>query len=251
MRGKFTSGTSTGVEARVNLKLAGAALTSASSSFITSLQVAGFGGSNRSDASQANMYPTIEPSVGYITFARTQNSVAGLTKINGNDVLASGNLYSFNARIPINGWTNSNVIIGSFNEVMTTPGIGKPKTCYYAFGGASATLAAPTECATGTCVEVVDTCGTGSAPTRAAQGVYDVVTFAAGTFANSSFIKCDCEAYDVTTATTRQCDTQFKTGNQTWASNSSGGANINIISSDLTGTGQDTYVSLKCEGQAP
>lgn len=115
MRGKFTSGIATAVEARVNLKLGGAALTSAGSSVIPSLQNAGSGGTNRSDASQANMYPTIEPSVGYITFARTQNSVAGLTKINGNDVLASGNLYSFTARIPIAGWDNSNVIVANLS----------------------------------------------------------------------------------------------------------------------------------------
>lgn len=142
-------------------------------------------------------------------------------------------------------------ITGTFNEVMTAPGIAKPKTCYYAFGGASATLASPTECTTGTCVEVIDTCNSGSPPTRVFTGAYDFVTFATGTFANNSYIHCSCTAFDTTTANPRNCVPQFKTGNQTWSSSSTGSANINLISFDTAGSAQDSYVLLKCEGTSP
>jgi len=150
------------------------------------------------------------------------------------------------------GWQNSNLIIGTFNEVMTTPGISKPKTCYYAFGGASATLASPTECTTGTCVEVVDTCGTGSPPIWNSVAAYTNMTFANGTFANSSFVRCDCIAYDVTAGTTRKCHPYNNTTDGfTWATDSSGGMKLSVLSTDQGSTSSTSYISLKCEGTAP
>jgi len=144
----------------------------------------------------------------------------------------------------------SKTITGTFNEVMTTPGISKPKTCYYAFGGASATLASPTECTTGTCVEVVDTCGTGSAPTWATTALYQNMTFASGTFANSSLVTCSCVAWDLTSGQDRQCDPYFN-GNTGWASNSTGGLNFNLLSTNSAGTQATAYLQIKCEGTAP
>lgn len=144
----------------------------------------------------------------------------------------------------------SKTITGTFNEVMTTPGITKPKTCYYAFGGASATLASPTECTTGTCVEVVDTCGTGSAPTWATTAIYQNMTFASGTFANSSLVTCSCVAWDLTSGQDRQCDPYFN-GNTGWASNSTGGLNFNLLSTNSAGTQATAYLQIKCEGTAP
>lgn len=144
----------------------------------------------------------------------------------------------------------SKTITGTFNEVMTTPGIAKPKTCYYAFGGASATLASPTECTTGTCVEVVDTCGTGSAPTWATTAIYQNMTFASGTFANSSLVTCSCVAWDLTSGQDRQCDPYFN-GNTSWASNSTGGLNFNLLSTNSAGTQATAYLQIKCEGTAP
>jgi hypothetical protein len=251
MRGKFTSGTSTGVEARVNLKLGGAALTSASSSVIPTIQAAsGPGPLNTNAASQ--FVTLIEPSVGYVTFGAQASGNAGLTKLNGSSFLASGNTYSFPVvRVPINGWTNSNVIIGTFNEVQTVPGVSKPKQCRYFFGGASATLAAPTECTTGTCIEVYDTCGTGSPPSRTASGIYENVTWASGTWAVDSAIHCNCVGWDTTTATDRACGTYFVTGDDTWKTNSSGGYVSNFTTSSHSGTASDTYMSITCEGVAP
>jgi len=144
-----------------------------------------------------------------------------------------------------------NVITGTFAEMMKVPGVSKPKTCYYAFGGASATLAAPTECTTGTCVEVYDSCNAVTPPTFDSAGFYTNLTFANGTWANSSPLKCDCVAFDVTTGSTRQCWPLFVTSDNTWSSTSSGGYVGNFASYNSAGTSQDSYVQVKCEGQAP
>lgn len=149
----------------------------------------------------------------------------------------------------------SKTITGSFNEIMTTPGIAKPKTCYYAFGGASATLASPTNCTTGTCVEIFDSCNVGSPPAFSATGVYNTFSFASGTFANSSHINCDCVAYDTTNATPKDCRLSFTTGNVPIITNSSGGLTLSNIytTQPVSGgnTGSNSYVQIRCEGIAP
>jgi hypothetical protein len=145
------------------------------------------------------------------------------------------------------------MIVGFFKGLMTVPNISKPKTCYYRFGGASATLAAPTECTAGTCVEVEDSCGAITPPTYSSDGVYINLTVANGTFANSSSIDCSCKAYDTTagTAAVRPCNMYFDTGDSTWAANSSGGAVLNMQSTTTGGVAANSYISVKCEGQEP
>jgi hypothetical protein len=141
-------------------------------------------------------------------------------------------------------------IQGSFKEVMVATGVTKPKTCYYAFGGASATLASPTECTTGTCVEVYDSCGTGTPPAFSSTGVYTGFSFASGTFANSAYVHCNCTAWDLTAGTDRECN--MWTGTNTWASNSSGGFALGSYSTvSVAGTPANTYGQIKCEGSAP
>jgi hypothetical protein len=147
-------------------------------------------------------------------------------------------------------FTATRNIIGSFNEVVTTPGISKPKTCYYAFGGASATLASPTNCTTGTCVETFDSCNAGSPPDFSATGTYTNVTFANGTFANNSYVHCSCEAYDTGTAH-KDCVLYGDSGDQTWQASANGGVVINVYTTSAPGTAGNAYVTMKCEGQAP
>jgi hypothetical protein len=147
-------------------------------------------------------------------------------------------------------FTATRLITGQFKELMTVPNVTKPKTCYYAFGGASATLASPTECTTGTCVEVVDTCGTVSAPTWATTAIYQNIIFASGTFANTSLVQCDCVAWDVTTGQDRNCGL-YNNGNTTWASNSTGGLNFNALTYNSAGTQSTSFVQLTCQGIAP
>jgi hypothetical protein len=152
-------------------------------------------------------------------------------------------------------FTATRLITGQFKELMTVPNVTKPKTCYYAFGGASATLASPTVCSTGTCVEIYDSCSTGSAPTFSSTGAYNTFSFASGTFANSSHINCDCVGYDTTTAVPKDCRLSFTTGNVPIITNSSGGLTLSNIYTSIpassANTASNSYVQIKCEGQAP
>jgi hypothetical protein len=148
-------------------------------------------------------------------------------------------------------FTATRTIQGSFNEVVTSPGISKPKVCHYAFGGAAATLAAPTECTTGTCVEVYDSCGTGSPPSWATTALYSAITWASGTWANSSYIECRCTGFDVTTGATRECLPSFTTAQNSWSTNSSGGYVTSVYGDNGGGIQATMYTQITCTGQAP
>jgi len=165
---------------------------------------------------------------------------------------ANANAYTISCQKQGADFVASKTITGTFNEVMTAPGIAKPKTCYYAFGGASATLTSPTECTTGTCVEVVDTCGTATPPqVLTGTGLYDNLTFANGTWSNLSFIHCSCTSYDTTSDEVNQCSPRFVTGDQTWSTTTNGGLVLNLDSSSDSGTGKFSYMSVECTGVAP
>ena len=114
VKGKFTSGVPTAVEARLSLPLwNGVQLVSAGSSIIPSLQLAGkvVRNANNSDNSSA----LIEPSVSYFTYGIGYTGGNELTKATGSIISANGLLFSFQTRIPIEGWQQSNIIIGQFN----------------------------------------------------------------------------------------------------------------------------------------
>lgn len=141
----------------------------------------------------------------------------------------------------------SRTIVGSFKEVVTAPGVTKPKTCYAAFGGAGATLASGSACTTGTCTEVEDSCGVFTPPAYSSTGTYTSGSVANGTFANNSRVLCDCIGYN---ASSLDCFLY----NTPWTSNSSGGLNFNVFTA-LSVSGGHTvtngYFQVKCEGQAP
>jgi hypothetical protein len=168
-----------------------------------------------------------------------------------DDVDAAANL-AFNISCQKQGtdFVASRTIVGSFKEVPETPGINKIKTCYYKFGGASSTLVAPTNFTTGTATEIEDNCGTGTPPTYAGTGLYANITFASGTFANSSPVHCDCRAFSTTTDVTVRCDPYFITGDNTWASNSSGGYVLNVATYNGSPT-VNSHVTLRCDGYKP
>jgi hypothetical protein len=162
-------------------------------------------------------------------------------------------------------WSDANsfeiTAAGTNGQILRSNGAAAPswftssltdKTCTYNYGGASATLASPTECTTGTCVEVYDSCSAGSPPTwGGSTGDYSNITFSNGTFANSTALNCRCSGYDITTGGIRPCTVYFQTGDQTWSSTSSGGAVVNAYTQNQSGTGFDTYVTLTCIGTAP
>lgn len=135
-------------------------------------------------------------------------------------------------------------IVGSFKEVVTAPGITKPKTCYYAFGGAGTALA-PTACTSSPCTEYYDSCNAvSSAPTRSGAGVYPF-SFQSGTFANSTVVECNgMGVFKVQPA--------FQ--NAVTGSNASGGLDVTIYTISNGGgtqTATDSYPVIACKGAAP
>lgn len=98
IRGKFTSGTSTGIEARVGLP---AGLTSAGTSLIPSISVAGYCGKN---ADTVLVIPLMEPSVSYITFGQQIATGSGaFTKTNGSSLVVNGSQLGFSVFVPCSG----------------------------------------------------------------------------------------------------------------------------------------------------
>lgn len=113
IKGNFTPGTGTAVEARVALKFNGSYLTSASSPIIPALQIAGDLRTTGFSSTYFTGSTLIEPSVGYITIGSQTSTSTSLNKSNGS--IWTGGTLSFSARVPIDGWENSNIIIGQFN----------------------------------------------------------------------------------------------------------------------------------------
>lgn len=113
MRCKFTSGTTVGSEARVGL-ITG--LTSADTNKIPSIQLAGNYIRNTATIALVSTPVLIEPSVTYVTFGKQTAADAAFTKQDGNQVVANSELFSFYARVPIQGWAenqNAPLLIGS------------------------------------------------------------------------------------------------------------------------------------------
>lgn len=116
MKGKFTSGTPTAVEARMSLPIwNGTQLVSAGTSIIPSLQLAGDMVRNASTPTYFRNSILTEPSVSYVTIGAQFSTLNALTKQTGANISGNGDFLSFTARIPIAGWQNSNIIIGQFN----------------------------------------------------------------------------------------------------------------------------------------
>lgn len=120
MKGKFTSGTSTAVEARVPLPVwNGTQLVSAGTSIIPSLQpsMASFVPFTTATGFGNNSFTLIEPNVSYVAF-QSPTTIA-ISKVSGSTIASSGSVVSVISRIPIAGWTQSNIIIGQFNGLET------------------------------------------------------------------------------------------------------------------------------------
>jgi hypothetical protein len=112
MQVKFTSGVATAIEARVNLKFKGSALTS--SSGISGLEVAGFWATSNAFPGQSFILKSA--SIGYHTFGYHTAAVAGLINRNGNDFSSTGTAISYSARIPIAEWSATTDIYSSSAE---------------------------------------------------------------------------------------------------------------------------------------
>lgn len=118
IKGKFTSQTGTATELRLSLpSWNGSLLTSAGTSLIPSIQQAGKG--NRSTTGTtffSGITLLIEPSVSYLTFGGESSTLSGTDKATGTAMANIGPYtWMINARVPIQGWQNSNLIIAELN----------------------------------------------------------------------------------------------------------------------------------------
>lgn len=122
LRCKVTSGTSTATEARVNLPNS---LVSAGTDRIPSIQASGSFFTSTSAVVHGGAV-LVQPSVGYVNFSREGtfggNVVPSLTPADGNLVITTGDLFSFEARVPIAGWSenqNAPVLVGGVTSNST------------------------------------------------------------------------------------------------------------------------------------
>lgn len=109
---KLTTGTPTATEMRINLPNG---LVSADTTRIPSIQLVGYGARNVINGAY-NYNMLIEPSVGYLTVGAESSALAGLTKQNGSALFNAGEVFSFFASVPIQGWSSSQrapTLIGS------------------------------------------------------------------------------------------------------------------------------------------
>jgi hypothetical protein len=105
IRGKFLSGSTTAVEARVGLPNG---YTSAGTSLIPSIQIMGKAVRDIGTVSTIKQFVIlIEPSVTYLTIGRDDytSAIAPLTKQNGNSIASPGEAFSFFASVPCAGLT--------------------------------------------------------------------------------------------------------------------------------------------------
>lgn len=109
VRGKFTAGTATAVEARVSLPNG---YTSASTSSIPSIQIVGKLAFDFNSATYFSSSVLIEPSVSYMTFGVQTSSVDQLTKTLAS-AFGTGAVISFFASVPVTGLTATEEIVVS------------------------------------------------------------------------------------------------------------------------------------------
>lgn len=189
---KFTAAVPAASEARVSLPGI-----NVSSSLLT-LRNYGSWGRVTSSANHGGL-TLIEPSVGYVTFSAattfSNTGSATIAKANGNDMIGNGETLSFTARIPIQGWVNSNIMVGSFGGYGKTPGVDVSSTPNLDIFKVNYGATATTNCTTGTCA-YLDQQGTAVTSVSVSGTTYTLTT--ARTY---SKLKCSINAVQAGTAT--------------------------------------------------
>lgn len=178
---KFTSGTATAVEARLGLP---SGLTSADTSVIPSIRMAG-GKVSADAAATYDFWPTIQPSVSYVTFGQ-QNSGGVLTKLNGDTLFGAGVVYLVWFEIPISGWA-SNQRAPSLVGSVTSTGSGSYRLESAHFSGATYT----SNCTSTPCTLFGSSTGWLSSVSRSGTGLY-TLNFKPGVFSAGPVCTFSC-----------------------------------------------------------
>lgn len=127
IRGTFQTGTTSATEARINLKFQGKSL--AIKAAHSRVQIFGGWWRNTNTGSVPKRGVAIgDANQTYLKFSLDDytNGIDPFTAQNGSTIFGSAAFYGFDISVPIAEWQNSNVIIGQFNEMITTPGVTKP-----------------------------------------------------------------------------------------------------------------------------
>jgi len=118
---KFTSGVSTATEARVSLPNS---LTTADTTRIPSIQICG--DSRKSGVTTTDFgirSPLCTASLTYLTFGKSTSTTAPFASGNGSDLVSNGEVFQFNATIPIQGWSSNQrapTLVGSVTSNATS-----------------------------------------------------------------------------------------------------------------------------------
>lgn len=106
LRGRVTIGTPTAVEARIYLPNASMIVDDVK---ITAIQIVGDLTRNTamSAGNGGDLYLLAEPGVNYLTVGFLNPASGGLTKQNGSAIFSTSEIVSFNAIVPIKGWSTS------------------------------------------------------------------------------------------------------------------------------------------------
>ena len=217
----FTVGTPTSTEARVSLpnNLV------VDPVIIPSLARVGGGARNVSNAEAQIILA--EPSVSYVTFGVGASGVQALGKQLGNVVTSTGNIYSFEARIPIQGWTPNQrnpTLIGSVSsDTSNTEKVERIK--YY-------TTSWGTICSSSPCTTVKSDAS--MTVTRSGTGAYSV-NFPSGKY--SATPSCTVIAFSVTAPPVPIVQSTQSATAWTFTTQSS-----------TTGANLDTYGEITCMG---
>jgi hypothetical protein len=108
---KFSAASVAAAEARISLPTG---LTIASSTIVPSIRPCGNAWRNN----VSNPYATLcSNGLSYLTFALTSDY---FTSTNANNLISGGQTFGFYAEVPIQGWNNNNVIVGTFENSFST-----------------------------------------------------------------------------------------------------------------------------------
>jgi hypothetical protein len=175
IRGKFTAGTVTAVEARVGLPNS---YTSADTSIIPSIQAVGSSYVEFSSTTFFGESVLIEPSVTYVTFGRVSSTTDGTVKSNANSIGVTGADLTLFASIPVDGltatetktWTATQAVVteeaDSMVQVNTTSGYGSTGTRIRRFSNLVSSI--------GSDITYVDSATDGASFTVNSSGIYSV-----------------------------------------------------------------------------
>lgn len=226
IRCSWTAGTTTATEARVSLP---SGLTSSAN--IATLEAVGNMYYGYDFGNSPEVY--IEPSKTYVVFGALSATTTGLTKRNGN-TFTSSRAMSFTARVPIQGWNNNNVIVGTFAGVGNIKGLNNSvNEVMFGFG----TTTQYTRCTASPCTIFENGSAFNISVTRSTTGLYQIVF--PSDFSPTVKPKCWLTGKESSVSRAGYCGYQPTNPTST---------TINLECRDGTGNINDVYMDVFCKG---